>query len=126
MPATIPVPNGVYQLGSQVYGPATLAASDSQVLVQLDRTVAQGMNAKPVTTTVRALFEMQFPGDPAWYLQGDCSFQGGIRSDPETGQLNTDVFGCSLSRNGVTGRALRLTVTVAGSSVRLGGTLTVS
>lgn len=125
MPASVPIPNGVYATGPRVYGPVTLDPADSEVVVTLDRTVNQGLNSRTTATTVRALFELQFPGDAAWYLQGDATFQGGIRVDPDDGQLNTDYFGCGLAQNDVPGRSLRLTLTVAGSSVRLGGTLTV-
>jgi hypothetical protein len=128
MPATVNIPSNIYNVGSQVYGPVTLDPTDSQIQVTLDRTVTQGMNSKTTSTTVQALFEVQMPDNPgAWLLQGLCTFQGGIRTDPDTGQpLDHDGFGCSLWNQGVTGRSLRLTLTVAGTSVRLGGTLAVT
>lgn len=126
MPAQVAIPNGIFSIGSSQYGPLALAVGDDACLVTLDRTVNQGLNSKTTATKVTAAFEMSLPDDPAtWIFVGGGTFDGGIRTDPELGQLNTDYLGMSLFAADQAGRQLRLTLTVAGSTVRLAGTVKV-
>lgn len=124
MPINVPIPNGIFQIGSSVFGPGAIGTDDVAVQVNLDRTVNQGMNTKTPATKVHVLYEIQLPGDSTWFYQGETTFEGGTRIDSETGQAQTlDTAGCSLLNPGQAGRSIRLTVDVSGSSVRLAGSV---
>jgi len=125
MPLSLNIPNGIRQVGSQTFGPATLADGDSVMRVELDRTSNGGLNATPAAR-VEARFQQLIPGDTTWYTVGLCTFDGGIRSDPEMGQLNTDYLEINLLYPGLPGRAVQCVLTVSGAAVRLSGTVTVS
>jgi hypothetical protein len=126
MPASASIPNGLYSVGTKVYGPITLDDADGNIRVDLDRTVNQGLNSRTPTTTVRVVMEVSFDGGVSWMNQGSTTFEGGIRTDPELGQLNADFLEGTIygARSGMV-RLFRVSVEVAGSTVRLAGTVSV-
>jgi len=125
MPFSLNIPNGIRQVGSQTFGPAALADADSVMRVTLDRTSNGGLNATPAAH-VAALFQQQIPGDTTWYTVGTATFDGGIRTDPEMGQLDTDYLEVTLIYPGSPNRAVQCVLTVSGAPVRLSGSVTVS
>lgn len=136
MPLSITIPNVVYPTGTTTYGPANLVPGDYFLGVTLDRNVASGLNSKTSATTVTTVFEIMCDADPnlspdvtpgQWYECGRTSFEGGIRINSETNQqLNIDNYETSLWQQDLPGRHVRLTLTVAGTSVRLSGSLSVT
>jgi len=85
------------------------------------------LNARPATTTISVLFEVSFDGGATWADLASCFyFTGGVYTTPLAGQRDVDVFACSIWNPGTAGRKARATVTVAGSTVRVSGSLTVA
>ncbi len=127
MPQTINIPLALRQVGSETYGPGTLAVGDFELEVNLDRTPNQGLNARTTATLVTVAFDMLLPSDPTWRQVGGTTFQGGTRTDPETGQtITSEYMGVALWKPNLAGRQIRLRLTIAGpSSVRLAGSLIV-
>jgi hypothetical protein len=123
----IPVMN--LTVGPHVFGPADVGLDESLIEVDLDRTLTPGgLNARTADTTMDIGVDMSFDGGLTWVFQGGATgIRGGTYVDPDTGQVNTEVFGVSLWNPGTAGRTVRATVTVYGpSSVRISGSLIVS
>ena len=119
------IPSVNLPVGSRTFGPVAVATAESMVTLTVDRTPSGGLNAKPATTTIDVQFQMSFDG-LVWNNLADASFVGGVYSNPLDGQKNTDVFACSIWNLGTSGRTARATVIVAGTTVRVAGTLTVT
>lgn len=119
------IPSVNLAVGPRSFGPVAVATAESMVTLTVDRTPSGGLNARPATTTIDVQFQMSFDGT-VWNDLAFASFVGGVYSNPLTGQKNTDVFMCSIWNPGTAGRTARATVTVAGSSVRVAGTLAVT
>ncbi len=123
---TIPIPLLTFPVGTTQVGPADVGVSDSQVIVYIDRTVLGGLNSLGETTTLHVVYEMSFDSGANWQFEGDATFAGGIRIDPDLGQLNTDYFEVGLERPGTSGRQVRAQLTVAGVPVAIAGSMVVS
>ena len=119
------IPSVNLAVGSRTFGPVAVATAESMVTLTVDRTPSKGLNALPATTTINVQFQMSFDGT-VWNNLADASFVGGVYSNPLDGQKNTDVFACSIWNPGTLGRTARATVTVAGTTVRVAGTLAVT
>lgn len=127
MPSTTAIPSALLPIGARTYGPVNLGAADSDLQVNLDRTPTNGLNARPATSSVTAVFELLLPGDPTWYEVGRAKFVGGSRIDQDSGlPLATDYLGVSLWSPGLSGRQIRVTVTVAGTTVRVSGSIVIT
>ena len=124
--STLTIPSVNLPIGSRSFGSATVATAESMISMTIDRTLTNGLNALPATTTIKIQFQMSFDGGATWNDLALASFVGGIYSNPLQGQRNTDIFMCSIWNPGTPGRSARATVTVAGNTVRVAGTLTVT
>ena len=122
---TLTIPSVNLAVGSRSFGPVPVATAESMVTLTVDRTPLKGLNALPATPTIDVQFQMSFDG-LVWNNLADASFVGGIYSNPLDGQKNTDVFACSIWNPGTAGRTARATVTVAGTTVRVAGSLAVT
>jgi len=123
---TTPIPLVTLPLGTTRVGPANVSATDSQVIVYIDRTVLGGLNSLTEAATLHIVYEMSFDGGTTWQFTGDAWFAGGIRIDPDAGQLNTDYFEVGLDRPGTSGRQVRASLTVAGVPIAVAGSMVVS
>ena len=119
------IPSVNLPVGSRSFGPVAVATAESMINLTVDRTPSNGLNARPATTTIDVQFQMSFDG-VVWNDLAFASFIGGIYSNPLDGQRNTDIFACSIWNPGTAGRTARATVTVAGTTVRVAGTLAVT
>lgn len=119
------IPSTLLPLGPRSFGPIAVATAESMINMTLDRTLSSGLNARPATTMIHVQFQMSFDGT-TWNDLAAADFVGGVYSNPLDGQKNLDVFACSIWNAGTPGRSARATVTVAGSTVRVAGSLTVT
>lgn len=120
------IPSVLLAIGPRSFGPISIAANESRIDMTLDRTLSSGLNARPDTTTIKVQFQVSFDGGTTWNDLTSAFFVGGIYSNSLNGQKNTDIFNCTIWNPGTAGRTARADVTVAGSSVRVAGSLTVS
>lgn len=126
MAGTIPIPLTSLTVGPHgPFGPANVGTTDSGAEITIDRTVANGLNTKP-TAAIACLIEISFDSGTNWQTQSQATFTGGVRSDPEIGQLNTDYLFVQLPQPGNANRRVRATLTVAGTTVSVAGSLIVT
>ena len=90
----------------------------------IDRTVTNGFNSQPATTTLNATLFQSSDGGTTWQsLAAFGPVVGGSNISSKTGVLiTTDTLFTEF--NPGTGRLARMTFTVSGASVAVGGTLT--
>ena len=121
--ATLNIPLITLQIGTRSFGPANVPDADTHVQIILDRTVANGMNFLPGTSSLNVAVEESDDGGTTWYLRASSGAACGIITSkythlPETG------LGVSVSLGLATGRKLRATTTTVGSAIAIAGTLT--
>lgn len=125
MPQTVTIPLTTLPPGVFHFGPADLADADVLAVITIDRTVANGFNAQPVTTTANILVEQSSDGGATWFPLASDGFAGGILVNPRTGlTVNANDVGVELQAG--TGRKARATVTISGASVAVQGTLVIT
>lgn len=125
---TVNIPLTTLAPGTYHFGPATVADTDSRIVITNDRTVTGGMNSQTSATTLTLQSEQSNNGGATWQVLAVSIIQGGTWSYTKpgvSGQLvTTDNILTEL--NPGTSRQVRATVTVAGASVAVQGTLTTS
>jgi hypothetical protein len=124
---SVNIPFSVVALGLHSFGPFVLAPSDADFKLSVDRTVTQGLNSLTTASTILVAMEMSTDGGVSWFYIGGTTMTGGIRSDPEDGQLNEDRFSLSLQQVGEEDRQVRANITVGGpGGIGVAGSLTVT
>jgi hypothetical protein len=132
MAGTLTIPLTRLSVGTTHF-PATggqpVADTDTLIVLTIDRTVSQGQtqgfNGQPATTTANILAEQSNDGGVTWQPLASAGFSGGITVIPRTGQtVTSNDVGVWLLPG--TGRLARATVTIAGATVAVQGTLVIS
>lgn len=123
MPATFNIPLTTLQVGTQDFGPVTVADTDTLILLTIDRTVANGFNSKTPATTCRISIFMSSDGGNTWDELAATTFSGGIASN-HAGQINANDVGVFLHPG--TNRQTRAEVVTGGTSVAVQGSLVIS
>lgn len=123
MATTINIPLTTLQPGSRVFGPASLADSDTLAVLTIDRTPANGFNSLDSGTTADIMFEQSNDSGATWIMLTEATFTGGIFIRRGV-QVDTDDCGAFL-RPG-TSRQGRGTVTIAGTAVAVQGSLAIT
>lgn len=132
MASTFPLPQQTYDPahGPYLFGPQSVAPTDTLIRLTIDRTIAGGLNSLDANTSVEIKAEQSNDGGVSWFLAVAADCPGGLyaASPPPKGpggNILASVVGVNVYGSG-SGRQLRATITVTGSPVVLAGTLTVS
>lgn len=127
MAGTLTIPLTTLTVGVHTFPPsggASVADADTLIRLSIDRTVANGFNSQPATTTALIYSYQSNDNGVTWkWIAGD-QVTGGIYTSPKAGQENTDYVEVSLDPG--TGRLVRAVITISGASVAVAGTLTTS
>lgn len=126
MATTFTIPLVTLPVGSRTFGPATPADAESAILLTIDRTVANGLNALTAASVVSADVQESLDGGVTWQDLGGAGFPGGLIFSAKTGANATSSTGRWLLIPGAS-RQLQATVTVAGpASIAVAGTIVTS
>lgn len=116
--------------GSYLYGPATVAGTDTTATISIDRTATSGgtagFSAQPDTTEADLIVEQSNDSGQTWLQTASAHIVGGpiTYNDPNTGALVTlTVSSLQVSYFPGTGRQMRARVAVTGAPVAITGTL---
>jgi hypothetical protein len=123
MAGTLNIPLTTLPTGTFEFGPASVANPDSVAVLTIDRTVANGFNAKTPATTCQIAIHQSNDAGATWNLLASATFIGGTSSN-HAGQINLSAIGVRFWPG--TGRLTRAEVIIGGTSVAIQGTLTVS
>lgn len=124
---TVTIPLTTLPVGTQHFGPAAIADTDNRIAVVIDRMVAGGLDGLTPATTITLECEQSDDGGTTWVPVGGTTFAGGHETTSKTGvtvTVTTDSFTVTL--NPGTSRQGRATLTVAGTSVAVQGSITTS
>ena len=124
MPVTLTIPLTTLATGTRTFGPATLADTDTLVILTIDRTVTGGFNSQPATTTARISIEQSNDGGSTWDELASTTFVGGVYTMHGGLPVNSNDVGVFLWPG--TGRRGRAVVTIAGASVAVAGSLAIT
>lgn len=125
MMASLTVPLITLPVGQHVFGPITVGGTFNNVTVSVDRTVANGLDTAPSTTTFSFLMEHSPDGGVTWHptIAGG-PFAGG--TELADGHVNhTDTVTADWTPPW-TGNRVRVTTTVTGGSVAIAGSIVAS
>jgi hypothetical protein len=116
MPGSFSIPLTVLPVGSRTFGPATVPNPDSSVTMSIDRTAAGGLGSLTAASTLEMAAEMSTDGGTTWHavdtnLPGTHTMWG-----TEGGPAESAASAGTWPLFPATGRRVRATVTVAGSS----------
>lgn len=117
---TVPISLTTLAVGPHVVGPATVNTTWSDYLLTIDRTVANGLNSKTTATSLKFSVEHSVDGGTNWRVLSTGGISGGA-PNPDASPGIGGHFSPPLSSG-----LVRVTVTVAGTSVAVAGTLTVT
>lgn len=123
MAGTLNIPLTTLPVGTIDFGPASVADADSIAVLTINRTVANGFNAKTTATTCQIAVHQSNDAGATWNLIASAGFSGGISSN-HAGQVNISAIGIQFWPG--TGRLTRAEVIIGGTSVAIQGSLTVS
>ena len=126
MASTFTIPLVTLPVGTRNFpasGGASVPDGDSEIVLNIDRTVANGLNSQSATTRIFLQTFQSGDGGATWQALGANTVQGGIFTKGGN-QINTDQIGTQLGPG--TGRLIRAAVTVSGASVAVAGTLVTS
>lgn len=123
MAGTLNIPLTTLPVGTFLFGPASVADADSLAVLTIDRTVANGFNAKTTATTCQIAVYQSNDAGATWNLLASAVFPGGIHIN-HAGQQNVSAIGIQFWPG--TGRLTRAEVIIGGTSVAIQGSLAVS
>jgi hypothetical protein len=125
---TVTIPTTTLQIGARDFGPATISDADTSITLTIDRTVTNGLNDTPAThLSIEAMVSLD--GGATWTLAAGAGIEGGQLPQPPPprgpgGFYTANVLRVGLDQYPGTGRRIKATLTVSGSSVAVAGTLT--
>jgi hypothetical protein len=123
MAGTLNIPLTTLPIGTRVFGPASVADSDSLAVLSIDHTVANGFNSKTTATTCQISVHQSNDAGATWFAIASGGFPGGVSSN-HAGQVNLSSVIIQFWPG--TGRLTRAEVIIGGTSVAIQGSLTVS
>lgn len=124
MATTIPIPLTTLSVGTHDFGPAAVADNLATATLSIDRTVAGGFNATPAAQASIQVNQSN-DGGTTFIFDGGGAMAGGGITNPRTG-LPFTASSVTIPLAPGTGRQVKATVVVSGSSVAVSGSLTVS
>lgn len=127
MASSFTIPTTTVSVGAHnlpASGGASVPDADHSIQLVIDRTVTNGFNSQAATTTMNVLIAQSNDSGTTWVqLAAMGPVVGGSNISSKTGSLITQDTLFTQFNPG-TSRLARITVTVAGSSVAVAGTLT--
>lgn len=128
-PLNLPIPLATLAVGPHEYGPASVDDAVVRATLTVDRTVAdggvQGLNGQPASTTVEVGVWQSDDGGATWQFRASAGLVGGVYVKDKLGNPYTE-SNVSVDLTPGTGRRVKATVTVAGASVAVAGSLAVT
>jgi hypothetical protein len=124
---TFTIPQATLPVGSRNFpnsGGVAVADTLSTITIVNDRTISGGMNSQPSSTTLTLEVDQSNDGGASWRQLGFGTFVGGTWTTKTGGTISQDNFFTWLFPG--TSRQVRATVTVAGASVAVSGSVTVA
>lgn len=125
---TMTIPLTTLQPGVRDFGPASVQDTDTSIVLTIDRTVVNGLNATPAAQlSIAAMISRD--GGATWTLVAGATLPGGqIPQVPPPrgpgGFYTQNVLTVGLDQFPGTGRRIKATLTATGSAVAVAGTLT--
>jgi hypothetical protein len=123
MAGTTIIPLTTLPPGTYEFGPDSVDDADTLAVLMIDRTVVGGFNSKTAATTCQIGVYQSNDAGANWDFLAGAGFPGGIYTN-RNGQVN--VSGMSVEYWPGTGRLARAEVIIAGTSVAIQGSFTVS
>ncbi len=113
---TVTIPLTTLAVGAHSFGPATVQTTDTSATLNIDRTVANGLNANP-TTSFDVSLQYSLDGGVTWLnLAGTTGTSGGVDSKhPNSWSLQAGLPGVAFQ--------LRGTITVHTVAFAVAGTV---
>ena len=123
MAGTITIPLMTLQIGTTEFGPASVADTDINAVLSIDRTVVGGFNSMTALTTCQiGVYQSNDNGD-TWFFLAGAGFPGGIYTN-RNGQINMSGMGVDFWPG--TGRLTRAETIIDGTAVAIQGSLVFS
>jgi hypothetical protein len=127
MPSSLTIPRAVIPQGTQTTPSLAVPDGDTHLRLEIDRTVANGLNASPVSAVLLLYVDQSDDGGTSWTWIGGDLMTGGVYIFPKTGlEEDTDYIETNLNLG--TSRLLRgrLINQGGGGSVAVAGSLATS
>jgi hypothetical protein len=123
MAGTLTIPQTTLSPGTRNFGPAPVDDADTMAVLTIDRTVPGGLNSLTPAVTIGIAIDQSGDGGATWAnLAGAVLAGGSAAEDPR----HPGISSVRVQFSPGAGRQARATVTVAGGSVTVAGTLTTS
>jgi hypothetical protein len=122
MATSFTIPLVTLPVGSQVFGPAHPANGEISLTLTIDRTVAGGLNSLTAASLLTVTVEQSNDGGATWLSLGAWGTDGGLYPMNRAGDPSVVSAGTWPLFAG-TSRQLRATVTVAGTSIAVAGSI---
>lgn len=129
MAGTMTIPLTTLPVGTQHFpasGGFSLADTDTEAQLTIDRTVAGGFNSAPATTEAAIEVDQSNDGGSTWFQLAATTFFGGIYQTKANGGGQLNANGFTVTPAPGTGRLARATVTISGAAVAVAGSLVIS
>lgn len=120
----LPIPLTTFPVGVTRFGPFARAGTLTHTVLTLDRTVANGLNSNP-TTIITYMVERSVDSGVSWQAFSGSTTTGGIIQG-DGGVTVTSQVDDTHWTTPQAGGQFRVTVTIAGHSVAVSGSLVVS
>ena len=124
MPSTVNIPLTTLAPGTFSFpsaGGQAIADADTLITLSIDRTVTNGLNSQPGTTTIEIQTFQSYDGGATWFNLAGALISGGTFTNK--GVTVTHSMVITALQPG-TSREVRAVVTVSGASVAVAGSLT--
>lgn len=121
---TVTIPLTTLPVGSRDFGPATVADTATDIVLVIDRTVAGGFNSLTAATTMDLRMFQSGDGGATWQLICGAGIVGGTYTGLDGAVITQSSVEAPLGAG--TGREVKATLVVAGTSVAASGTLTIT
>lgn len=123
MSTTVPIPTTTLTVGPHDVAPVTVGAAVVQVLLTIDRTVANGFNSQPATTKANIQVQQSDDNGATWWMIAAADIVGGVYQDKHGVNYTKSTLTVSLAP--APSRQLKATIVVSGASVAVAGSLTI-
>lgn len=121
MATTFSIPLVTLPVGSRTFGPGPAADSESSITLNVDRTVAGGLNSLTTASGLTVDVQQSNDGGTTWLDLGGWTAVGGSFTNAHGNPVNTSTGTWELQPG--TSRQVRATVTVSGTSIAVAGSI---
>jgi|SRR5579859_579963 len=127
MTTSVTIPTTTLPVGARNLGPVTVPTGSAihEVDITIDRTVSGGLNSLTASTTIALVAQFSVDAGTTWTTMASSTLSGGIYTGKGGIVHATDFFNVDFPDTLVSGGGLvRMSATVAGTSVTVAGVLT--